>query len=742
MQAFSRKFNIRFKKLFGDYFFLFLLITGVAVNYYFEMKANRAMKKFTADHEKLQQYRGNADQVFVLGKAVLDFENHVLVYINTGDTAYLRELKADQIGLQRDIVVLTDKLRTIVSQSDMLDLRRILQKKMAFESSLVDIYREEGKAKATAAFLSEESVQIQKALSQQYSRVYDNAQAEIEKMNAKLRADRLEIISLDYAMPHLISFIFLVIGGFILFKILQVIRLNRNLSEAVEKEQKAQQVKDQFMDNMTHELRSPLNSVLGYTNLLLRSPLNGDQEKFVKSIRTSGELLLNVINEVLDFSKIKSGYIHFSNDPFSFREQMNALSDIVRDKIMEKGLKYECTIDENIPDHLKGDSSKLLQVLLNLTSNAIKFTKEGVITVTATCKAKTQDRITVAVWVSDTGIGIPADKLPNIFDRFFQVTGSGARNQSGGTGLGLSITREMLALQGGNIHVESEEGKGSVFFVEIPYEIVQETDVETENDGQNAGRRAVLPFNMKVLVVDDNNMNRELVAFILRDFGVKYTLVPGGPEALSILSRENFDVVLMDLQMPGMDGRETTKRIREDLKSEVPIVALSAYSHAQEKQKCLEAGMDAYLTKPVKDNDLFETLEMYAPATEPATIDMVYLKSIAKGNTEYIETVILKVADNLPREIEELKHALYENDQEKVNILAHDMKTTFAVLGVSQAVAEPIRFLESWKASPKSLIKAGKMLEIIESVGAEVTFQILDTFANPDTKAEDGQIIN
>jgi hypothetical protein len=152
--------------------------------------------------------------------------------------------------------------------------------------------------------------------------------------------------------------------------------------------------------------------------------------------------------------------------------------------------------------------------------------------------------------------------------------------------------------------------------------------------------------------------------------------------------------------------------------------------------------MDAYLTKPVKDNDLFETLEMYAPATEPATIDMVYLKSIANGNTEYIESVILKVADNLPREIEELKHAVYENDQEKVNMLAHDMKTTFAVLGVSQAVAEPIRFLESWKVSPKSLIKAGKMLEIIESVGGEVTFQILDTFANPDTKAEGGQIIN
>jgi signal transduction histidine kinase/DNA-binding response OmpR family regulator len=742
MQLFSGKFKVSFKKIFGDYFFLFLLITGIAVNYYFEMKANRAMTKFTAEHETLQQYRANADQVFVLGKEVVDFENHVLVFINSGDTAILSQIRVTQKTLERDIVVLTDKLRTIVSPEEMMELRGILKKKLAFQGSLLDTYQNKGKAEALAMFHSTEGEEIQNALSNQYDKVYDNAQAKIEEMNAKLRSDRLEIISLDYAMPHLTSFIFLVIGGFILFKILQVIRLNNNLSEAVEKEQKAQQVKDQFMDNMTHELRSPLNSVLGYTNLLLKTPLNGDQEKFVKSIRTSGELLLNVINEVLDFSKIKSGYIHFSNDPFSFREQTNALSDIVRDKVMEKGLKYECIVDESIPDELKGDSSKLLQILLNLTSNAIKFTREGGITVRATCKDKTDDKITIAVSVSDTGIGIPADKLPHIFDRFFQVTGAGSKTQAGGTGLGLSITREMLALQGGNITVESEEGRGSTFKVEIPYEIVRETDVENDGSSAHASKRSVLPYSMKVLVVDDNNMNRELVAFILRDFGVKYTLVPGGPEALSILSRENFDVVLMDLQMPGMDGKETTRRIREDLRSEVPIVALSAYSHTQERQKCLEAGMDAYLTKPVKDNDLFETLEMYAPAAEPATIDMVYLKSIANGNTEYIESVILKVADTLPREIEELKHAVYENNQEKVNMLAHDMKTTFAVLGVSHAVAEPIRFLESWKVSTQSLIKAGKMLEIVEAVGAEVTFQILDTFANPNAKEEDEQIIN
>jgi signal transduction histidine kinase/CheY-like chemotaxis protein len=731
MQLFLGKFKIEFKKIFGDYFFLFLLLTGIAVNFYFEMKVNRAIIKFTADHEIIQQRRADAEQIFVLGKSVTDFEYKIRKYLVTGDSIFIDSIPTEEKTLNQSVVLVTEKIKGAVPGHDVRELRLTLQRKLAFERSLIDVYAAKGKSAASAMLISEEALFLKRSLADQSETIYKAALDGVAKMNARLEADRGAIISLDYAMPHLISFIFLLIAGFILFNILQAIRLNKNLQEAVEKEKKAQQVKDQFMDNMTHELRSPLNSVLGYTNLLLRTPLDGDQAKFVKSIRTSGELLLNVINEELDFSKVKSGYIHFSNDPFSFGDQMNSLSDIVRDNITEKGLVFECIVDHEIPDTLKGDSGKLLQVLLNLTSNAIKFTSEGRITVKATCKEKTQDKITVAISVADTGMGIPQDKLPHIFERFFQVEGGVGKTHSG-TGLGLSITREMLALQGGTIKVDSESGKGTTFHVEIPYEIHRELDGEDGDVGGDDNTRMKLPHSMKVLVVDDNTMNRELVAFILRDFGVKYTLVPGGHEALSLLAREQFDVVLMDLQMPGMDGKETTRRLRQELKCEVPVIALSAYVQTQEKQRCLEAGMDAYLTKPVNEKDLYETLEIYAPAVAPVTVDTAYLKNIAKGNIEYIETVILKVADRLPREIEELKNAIYENNHEKVNILAHDMKTTFAVLGVSPAVAEPLRFLESWKMSTKNVAVASKMLEVIETVGGEVTLQILDTFANTD----------
>ncbi|MGL6268562.1 MAG: ATP-binding protein, partial [Chitinophagaceae bacterium] len=554
--------------------------------------------------------------------------------------------------------------------------------------------------------------------------------------------------SLDYAMPHLTSFIFLVIAFFVLYKILQVYKLNENLNIAVQKEQEAQLLKEQFMDNMTHELRSPLNAVLGYTGLILKTPLKKDQEKFAKAIRTSGELLLNVINEVLDYAKIKSGYLHFANEPFSLKEQLVGLSDIVNDKLSEKGLHYETEIEENVPDNLCGDASKLLQVLLNITFNAIKFTSAGKIRIGVDCVEKTEDRVKLKFSVSDTGIGIPAGKLPYIFDRFFQVQDNVAKKY-GGTGLGLSITRQIVILQGGNIHVESEVDKGTTFIFELGFDIAKGIslagkktagtgNIQENNIGLNSGKK-MLPGNMKILIVDDNALNRELACFILKDFRVKFKAVSSGQEALDILKIETFDLVLMDVQMPVLDGRETTRKIRDLLKLQIPVIALTAFSQPAEKQRCLDAGMDAYLSKPVKEKELFDILEVFAPETlyTDTIIDVQYLHGIATDNKEYIDSVILKIADSLPIEIAELRRAVEANDHELVNRLSHDMKTTFAILGLDDSLSEPIRFLESWKSTAKSNSKVKKMIESIENTGIKVTMQIRENFSLDSIKNYD-----
>ncbi len=731
----------KLRKFMTDYFFLLLLLVGIAVNFYFEMKVNRSIKEFTANQELITQYQQNAGQVYLLNRRIENLENKVRSFIISGDSSVLKNFSDDIKQLTRESVLLADNLRKVAPPETISEYKKSVQHKINFESKLVSSYREDGSSSAVSLLKSDEALNIQVIFNLKSSVLSSHISNEIIAMNKSQQKEKLDIISLDYAIPHLTSFIFLVIAGFTLFKILQVYKLNDNLNLAVEKEQEAQLIKDQFMDNMTHELRSPLNAILGYTGLLMKTKMKDNQEKFVKAIRTSGELLLNIINEVLDYSKMKSGYIHFANEPFSLCDQLNALSDIISDKLNEKGLEYEADIEESIPDNLRGDGSKLLQVLLNITFNAIKFTPSGKIILKAVCEKKSEEKVKIRFSISDTGIGIPAEKLPHIFDRFYQVEGNTTTKYSG-TGLGLSITQQMITLQGGSITVESEVGKGTTFIFDMGFGISKdivftgkdnlESQMRGEDKSPVLARKKFLPPNMRILIVDDNALNRELVCFILKDLGIFFKPVSGGPEALELLRRESFDVVLMDLQMPGMDGKETTRRIRNELRLSVPIIALTAFSQASEKQKCLDAGMDAYLCKPVREKELFETLEIFSPVggVTEKLIDMNYLKGIASDNEEFIDSVILKVADTLPGEIAMLRKAVEEKDQEKVNAISHDMKTTFAVLGLSDTIAEPISYLESWKSNKHSAVRAMKMVQVIEVAGAEVTFQILENFSS------------
>lgn len=521
--------------------------------------------------------------------------------------------------------------------------------------------------------------------------------------------------------------VFAVIAALSLYRFYKASQRNKDLEQALAREKKEKEIKEQFIDTMTHELRSPLNSVLGYTNLLLRTRLDSDQQKYLRSIRASGELLLGVINELLDYSRIRSGHIRIASHPFRLRDQLAALDDIVRDKVSEKGLSFRCVIGNDVPDDLRGDSVKLLQVLLNLTYNSIKFTREGTITVTTTCKDRGNGGVLLQFDVADTGIGMPSDKLPRIFDRFYQVEAGGARMPVG-TGLGLSISREILEKQGGTISVESEPGKGSVFHITIPYEVIgQGADDKSDGDMQLKKLGLKLPRGMRVLAVEDNVMNREIMASLLKMYGVQFEMAQSGAEAIRILGVKRFDVVLMDLQMPGIDGKETTRRIREELGSDVPIIALSAYAEAAEKQNCLAVGMDAYLTKPLQEDELFETLEFYTPEEQQlGSLDLEYLEKMSRGNADFMNSVLMRVANELPREITELKDALVRNDQQKVNALAHDMKTTFAVLGMYGSVEESLTYLESWRSSPQTMSVAGHMAHMLEDISKDLTAQLLE----------------
>ena len=727
-------------KFVADYIFLFLMLAGIGVNFYFEMKVNKAIKLFTENQKIIDQHQHYLNQVNLINKKLDGLESNVRNLALTGKKVYIKDYFNDSRQIYKESIILTDHLRSIVSAENAEKLNKSIQQRIAFENQLVQAFNESGTKEMQKILLSQETMQSRVRFNLYYSITTAKLQSEILALNKKQDRDKVEMIALDYAIPHMTSFIFLVISFFILYKILQVYKLNKYLNEAVHKEQEAQRLKEQFMDNMTHELRSPLNAVLGYTGLLLKTSLKKDQEKFARAIRTSGELLLNVINEVLDYSKLKSGYMHFADEPFSLKDQLTALSAIVNDKLNEKGLQYEVDMDDQIPEHLRGDGNKLLQVLLNLTFNAIKFTAEGTISIRVLCEEKLNDQVKLKFFISDTGIGIAPEKLPHIFDRFYQVEDNVSKKY-GGTGLGLSITKQIISLQGGAITVESEAGKGTTFIFTLTYLVASEfqedqsgqpaTGLKTGMTLKQPGQVKSLPDSMKVLIVDDNALNRDLLSYILKDFKVQYEIAQNGLDAIQLLKNENFHIVLMDIQMPGMDGRETTRKIRQELNMQIPVIALTAFSQPAEKKRCLEAGMNAYLSKPVKEKELLDVLELYAPkdADDYHIINIAYLKNLAQDNREFIDSVILKIAHTLPQDIASLREAVEANNHALVNQISHDMKTTFAVMGLNDVISEPLRYLESWNPARKNNGKLRKMLELIEEAGKQVTNQILDNFS-------------
>lgn len=409
----------------------------------------------------------------------------------------------------------------------------------------------------------------------------------------------------------------------------------RNIKDALEKElalktavkiaQKSNAAKTIFLANMSHEIRTPMNGVMGMLQLLMNTPLNEKQKGYVDKGYHSAVLLLKILGDILDFSKIESGKISFENMEFSITDEMNSIIKLFHSQATQKKLAFEVHFDEALPNLVKGDPHRLKQIISNLLSNAIKFTPaEGKIGIEFKLIEKHDQNMTIEGIVTDTGVGIPFDAQHNIFEMFSQADQSTTRKY-GGTGLGLAITKQLVELMGGEIHVESTEGKGSKFWFTLRLGLQKEHDVKT------APMTATIPselptFDASLLVVEDNELNQAVTRDMLSYFGCEVDVVNSGAEALEILTRKKFDLILMDCHMPGLDGFTTTRKIRDLEKEKMHpllfspntniIVALTANALKGTLERCIEAGMNDYLTKPVQLIQLQETLEKYLPSKE------------------------------------------------------------------------------------------------------------------------------
>ena len=386
--------------------------------------------------------------------------------------------------------------------------------------------------------------------------------------------------------------------------------------EAISKAETAAQIaedavkaKQQFLSNMSHEIRTPMNSIIGFTNVVLKTNLNIKQKEYINAIKVSGDALLVLINDILDLAKVDAGKMTFEQIPFNLISSISSMIQVFENKLQEKNLNLVSEYDLTIPEVLNGDPMRLRQIILNLISNAVKFTAKGKITLSVCLLKEDTENITLEFAVKDTGIGISKNKIEHVFDDFRQVSDENTRLY-GGTGLGLAIVKQLVESQGGSVNVQSKIDVGSTFSFILNFKKVT-TTMSSSSSSSSLTPPPLSIKNVKVLIVEDIALNQLLMKTILIDFGFDYDFANNGKIAIEKLEKNNYDIILMDLQMPEMNGFEATDYIRNKMNSQIPIIALTADVTTVDVEKCKAFGMNDYISKPIDENLLYIKIVKY-----------------------------------------------------------------------------------------------------------------------------------
>lgn len=534
----------------------------------------------------------------------------------------------------------------------------------------------------------EEDMPILKALKGEISLGLEDMEIRKGNLITPIRINAIPLYNSEGVLDYAIA---------VIEDITKVKETEHELINAKKVAEKSLKFKEIFLANMSHEIRTPLNAIIGFTDILSNSNLGNQEKEFIKIIQTSGMNLLRIINDILDISKIESGMMTFEQHPLSIRDIFQSLQSMLFSRIKDKKVSLFFSTEESFPEVLNGDPVRLTQILLNLIGNAIKFTHDGYVTVSARVLKENDDSYVISFFVKDTGIGIPKDKLQHIFERFNQVEHSTTRNY-GGTGLGLSIAKQLVELQGGSMRVFSEEGKGSEFFFTLPFQKGNVPVVEKSRFGKiNVDFSALR--EKKILAVEDNPINIKLLEHMFRIRELNLDIAENGKLAIKQLEEKSYDIVLMDMELPELNGYDTTSYIRNQMKSQVPVIAMTAHAMAGEREKCLSLGMNEYLSKPLNAELLFETMYIIlfperakqvndiesstlSIANQNKDADLTYLAEYSGGDIEFEKEIITLFLKDGPAMLADLQKAFEDRNRDIIKGIAHKMKSSVSVFGM------------------------------------------------------------
>ena len=510
----------------------------------------------------------------------------------------------------------------------------------------------------------------------------------------------------------------------------------------------AVKAKQQFLSNMSHEIRTPMNAIIGFTKVVLKTDLSAKQREYLQAIKVSGDALIVLINDILDLAKVEAGKMTFEQTRFRIASSISAMLHLFETKIQEKNLELVTEYDNKIPEVLVGDQVRLHQIILNLVSNAVKFTSKGKITVCVHLLNEDEEKVSIEFAVTDTGIGILENEIEKIFENFQQAS-SGTSRLYGGTGLGLAIVKQLVESQGGSIRVKSKLDEGSTFSFILSFQKTM-AEFETEMMDPNSYREDTEIKNIKVLVVEDIALNQLLMKTLLDDFGFERDIAANGRMAIEKLKTKSYDIILMDLQMPEMNGFEATEYIRNKMNSNIPIIALTADVTTVDLAKCKAVGMNDYLAKPIDERLLYS--KIVGLVKKPTLIEynehgkngngqsqklkcsnLTYIIRLTKSDPTLMMEMISLYLKQTPTLISAMKQSLQDKDWRSLYSAMHKMIPSFSVVGISTDFENMAKKIQEYARTRQQVEEIPDLALKIEKVCAQACIELeeeLNTIKN------------